>query len=130
MIKGISAGPGLVVNGGNTSVPYVTINNNNPIQGMIRINGSDMQVFDGMNWMNLSTSYATVELNGETQSLLQWAREKRNKELEYERMARDNPAVQNAINVIKRAEEQLDLVYKLSKENYSENEFAEVQASP
>ena len=128
MIKGISAGPGLVVNGGNTSVPYVTINNNNPIQGMIRINGSDMQVFDGMNWMTLSASYATVELNGETQSLLQWAREKRNKELEYERMAKDSPAVLNAINAIKRAEEQLDLVYKLSKEHYSGDVAEEMQA--
>lgn len=117
MIKGIMAGNGLVVNGGNNSLPYVSINNNNPIQGMIRLNGSDMQVFDGTSWLTLSSSYATIELNGDAQSLLQWAREKRDQELEYKRLAEEHPAVQNAIDAIKRAEEQLELIVNLSKDH-------------
>ena len=122
MIKGIMGGSGVNVNGGNTSLPYVnmssTYNNNvNPMQGMMRINGTDIQVFDGNSWLNLPASYATVELNGETQTILQWARDKRNQELEYERMAKEHPAVQHAIDAIKKAEKQLDLIVKLSKEH-------------
>jgi hypothetical protein len=95
-----------------------TYNNNvNPMQGMMRINGTDIQVFDGNSWLNLPASYATVELNGETQTILQWARDKRNQELEYERMAKEHPAVQHAIDAIKKAEKQLDLIVKLSKEH-------------
>lgn len=121
MIKGIMGGNGVVVSGGNTTLPYVNMstygNNGNPMQGMMRINGTDIQVFDGNTWMNISSSYATVELSGDTQAILQWARQKRDQELEYAKLAKDHPAVQNAINAIKRAEEQLDLVAKLSKEH-------------
>lgn len=107
----------VVVSGGNTSVPYVNQNTTNPMQGMIRVWGTDMQVYDGNSWVNMAASYATVELTPEVQTLLQWAREKRNQELEYVSLAKEHPAVQHAINAIKRAEEQLDLVVKLSKEH-------------
>jgi hypothetical protein len=117
MIKGLMGGSSIVVSGGNTSVPYVSQNTNNPMQGMIRVWGTDMQVYDGNNWMTMATSYATVELTPEVQTLLQWARDKRNQELEYASLSKEHPAVQNAINAIKRAEEQLDLVVKLSKEH-------------
>lgn len=116
-------GANIVVNGGNTSMPYVSMSNgnmSNPMQGMLRINGSDMQVWDGSGWITITTSYATVDLSPDAQSVLQWAREQRDKQLEYVRMAKDNPAVQNALNAIKHAEEQLDLVYKLSKDYENE----------
>ena len=45
MIKGLVGDKHVTVTGGNTSVPYVNYNNNNPIQGMIRIHGTDLQVF-------------------------------------------------------------------------------------
>jgi len=123
MIKGLMGGANIVVNGGNTSMPYVSMSNgnmSNPMQGMLRINGSDMQVWDGSGWITITTSYATVDLSPDAQSVLQWAREQRDKQLEYVRMAKDNPAVQNALNAIKHAEEQLDLVYKLSKDYENE----------
>lgn len=117
MIKGIMGGQGVVVNGGNTSMPYVNMSNNyngngNPMQGMIRINGTDMQVFDGNSWMNLSSSYATVELNGETQSILQWAREERDKQYKREQLIKDNPALQKALEAIERAEANFDILAK------------------
>jgi hypothetical protein len=114
MIKGLMGGPGLDVQGGGTSVPYINQNNSNPIQGMLRIWGSDMQVFDGNSWLNLSASYATVNFNGETQSVLQWAREQRNLQLERERKAREHPALQNALDAIKRAEANFDLLNKIT----------------
>jgi hypothetical protein len=121
MIKGLMGGANVVVSGGNTSVPYVNQNNTNPMQGMLRIWGSDMQVFDGNNWMTMSTSYATVDLNGEAQSLLQWAREQKTKQADREARIKKNPALQKAFENIKRAEENFDLIDALVKD-YIANE--------
>lgn len=112
MIKGLMGGPGVNVNGGNTSVPYVNQNNTNPIQGMIRVWGSDMQVFDGNNWMTMSASYATVELNAETQSVLQWARDERDRQLKRQQLVKDNPALQKAMKAIERANANFDIMAK------------------
>lgn len=125
MIKGIMGGQGVVVSGGNTSVPYVNMSNNfngngNPMTGMMRINGTDIQVFDGSTWMNLSSSYATVELNGDTQSILQWAREQRDKQYKREKLIKDNPALQKAMEAIERAEANFDILAKFV-ENDSES---------
>jgi hypothetical protein len=118
-------GRGIAVNGGNTSVPYVNQNVNNPVQGMIRIWGSDMQVFDGSSWMNLSSSYATVELDTETIMLLEWARKKKVEEEMLLTLPSDHPAVKAAkenLNKVKlevrRLEEQLKITEILSKEEH------------
>ncbi len=107
---------GLVVNGGNTSLPYINIstggNNSNPMQGMMRISGTEIQVFDGTSWMNISSSYATVELTGEVQSIIQWAREERNKKLERTELVKKNPALQKALEAIERAEDNFELLAK------------------
>lgn len=133
MIKGIMSGPGLVVNGGNPSLPYVNINNYgnnaNPMQGMVRINGTDMQVFDGTTWMNVSSSFATVELNGDSQSLLQWAREQRDKQSKREQLVKKNPALQKALEAIQRAEDNFDLLEKFV-EHDQQSESESVQAGP
>jgi hypothetical protein len=121
MIKGLMGGTNVIVSGGNTSVPYVSQNNANPMQGMLRIWGSDMQVFDGNTWMNLSTSYATVDLSPESQTLLQWAREQKNKQADRETRIKNNPALQKAFENIKRAEENFELIDALVKD-YIHNE--------
>jgi hypothetical protein len=89
MIKGLQGSAHVIVNGGNTSVPYVNQNINNPMQGMIRISGSDMQVFDGNNWVALSTSYATVALAPTTEEAIDWAKRKMQEEKDlHDRMKR------------------------------------------
>jgi hypothetical protein len=80
MIKGLMGTDGLTVTGGDTAVPYVSANINNPMTGMIRIHGTDMQVFDGSGWLSVSTSYATVKLDTSTQMILEWARKKMKEE--------------------------------------------------
>ena len=129
MIKGIMGSQGIVVNGGNTSVPYVSQNNSNPMQGMVRIWGSDMQVFDGTNWMNLSSSYATVELTGEAQTLLQWAREQRDRQLRREHLIKNNPALQKAMAAIERAEANFDLLEKFVEHDH-DDQGLEVVSGP
>lgn len=130
MIKGLMGGNGVTVTGGNTSMPYVNMttggNMSNPMQGMLRISGTEMQVFDGNSWINLATSYATVELNGEVQSIIQWARDERNKQLQRTKLVKDNPALQKALEAIERAEANFDLIAK-----FVENDtVGSVQTSP
>lgn len=112
MIKGVIGGAGINVQGGHTSFPYIPQNSSNPIQGMVRVNGQDMQVFDGSTWVTLGASYSTVELNGETQAIIQWAREQRDKQWKREQMIKDNPALQKAMEAIERAEANFDILAK------------------
>jgi hypothetical protein len=112
MIKGLMGTHGITVSAGNTSLPYVNQNVSNPMQGMIRIWGSDMQVFDGSAWMNLSTSYATVSLDQESQDLLQWARTQRQLELNRATLIANNPALENAYKAVLRAEQNFDILSK------------------
>lgn len=107
---------GITVAGGNTSLPYVSQSGTNPIQGMIRIWGSDMQVFDGNSWMNLSSSYATVSLDPETQDLLQWARTQRTLQLNRQTLLKNNPALAKAYEAVLRAEENFDLLATIAGE--------------
>jgi len=116
MIKGLQGISGVTVSGGNTSVPYVNQNINNPITGMMRVWGSDMQVFDGNSWINMSTSYATVGLDQDVLDIVQWARKKRDEEMMWQSLAKDNKAVKIALENLEQARQQLDITAKLSRE--------------
>jgi hypothetical protein len=83
------------------------------MQGMIRIWGSDMQVFDGTAWMNLSTSYATVTLDQDILDIIQWARTQRQLELNRATLIKNNPALQKAHEAIERAEENFELLQRI-----------------
>ena len=107
---------GIAVNGGNTSLQYVNQNVSNPMQGMIRVWGTDMQVFEGTNWTNIQTSYATVELDTETKMLLEWAKTKKKDEEILLTLPSDHPSVKAAkqnLNKarleVKRLEDQLKI---------------------
>lgn len=96
---------------------------------MLRLNGQDMQVFDGSSWINLGASYATMELNRESQELLQWAREEKNRQLQRESRINSNPALRKAYEAIQRAEANFDILDKIAGEvnTWSSDE---VQSSP
>ena len=117
MIKGIMGNGGVMVSGGNTALPYIGPNANSPIQGMIRINGTDMEVFNGTGWQTLSTSYATVGLDQETQDLLQWARTQRTLERNRAVLIENNPALENAYKAILRAEANFDILSKFVEDD-------------
>ena len=117
MIKGITqSGRYVTVSQGNNSLPYVPSNSNNPIQGMIRVSNQDMQVFDGSSWITLTSSYSTVGLTGEAESLLDWARKKRDEEMAWESLAKENQAVKIALDNLEQARRQLDITAKLARE--------------
>jgi hypothetical protein len=116
MIKGLaSIGKYAVVSAGNTSVPYINQNVSNPMQGMIRVWGTDIQVFDGTNWIVMNTSYALVGLTPDAESLLDWARQKRQEELELVALAESNTAIKDLLDTIKQKQDQLEMVKVLIK---------------
>jgi hypothetical protein len=113
MIKGLLGEKGIVVGSGNTSVPYINQNQSNPMQGMIRIWGTDMQVFDGSAWMNMTTSYATVSLDQETQDLIMWAKAQRQMAMNRLTLAQNNPALMKALEKLKKAEDNFELLQRI-----------------
>lgn len=117
MITGLQGISGLTVTGGNNSMPYVNQDMSNPMQGMMRVWGSEMQVFSGTSWMPMNTSYATVGLDQETQNLLSWAKSKQRQEIEILEIATKNEAVRIALENVKEAQEQLTIIAHLSREH-------------
>jgi hypothetical protein len=84
--------------------------------GMIRINGTEMEVFNGGGWQMLSTSYATVGLDQDILDIVQWARKKQNEEMMWQSLAKDNQAVKIALDNLEQARQQLDITAKLARE--------------
>ena len=117
MIKSITGGPGLVVSGGNASYPYISTNSNNPIQGMLRLNGNDIQTFDGSSWLTVGASYANISLDSESLELLQWARTQRQLEMNRKTLIENNPALQKAYEAVRRAEENFEFLSKFVEDD-------------
>jgi len=123
MIKGLAGSVGIKVSGGDTALPYVPMNHENPIQGMIRVWGTDLQVFNGSSWTVMPSSYATVTLDNYVLDLLDWVRKKKIEEEVLISLPNDNPAVKLARQNINRAktelakaEEQLKIIEILSQD--------------
>jgi hypothetical protein len=118
MIKGINTGNGLQVNNGYTTWPqfYNSMQNTgNSLIGSVRYNGSsqNLEVYDGNSWMIMSASYPTVELAPHVQAVVNWAQIKMAEEAKLKELAAKHPTVADAIEAMKRAEEQVRIVAAL-----------------
>ena len=116
MIKGLQGISGITVSGGNTALPYVGPNANNPMTGMLRINGTEMEVFNGSSWQMLSTSYATVSMDQDVLDIVQWARKRRDEESKWYTLASSNEAVRIALEQLEQAKTRLELTAILARE--------------
>ena len=118
MIKDVIGNtPFIQVTGGGGYTPY--INMSNPSAGMTRFNGNtqNLEVYDGHSWMVMSSSVASVGLTAEAQSILMWAKQKMEDEVMLEKLAREHPAINLALDNVKKARTQLDAIIILSKEH-------------
>ena len=118
MIKDvISTGPFVQVTGGGNYTPYV--NMSNPSAGMTRFNGNtqSLEVYDGASWMIISTNVASVGLNSDANNAITWALRKMEEESNLEKLAREHPAINLALDNLKKAKTQLDAIIILSKEH-------------
>jgi hypothetical protein len=115
MIKGLMGDTYVHVSGGDTSLPYVTQNTNNPIQGMIRINGNLLETFDGSRWVQIHFSYATVSLSPVYQQAMNWASMKMAEEQQMKVLAAQHPAIADLVDKVDQAQEQLRMTAALVK---------------
>ena len=101
------------------------INNYPGAQGVgnMRFNttNQNMEVYDGNSWIQLYMGNATVGLNDEAESLLDWAKKKRNEEMELEALASTNPTIKDLLDTIKQKEEQIHIVRTLIKQEHGES---------
>ncbi len=118
MIKDIMASGRYVQVSGGSASTYVNGYSGSQGVGNMRYNttSQNMEVFDGNNWVTLNMGYAQVGLNGEAESLLDWARQKRDEELAWESLAKENQAVKIALENLNKARQQLDITAKLARE--------------
>jgi len=95
------------------------INNHIGAQGVgnLRFNTTNqsMEVYDGMSWITLQMGHVNVGLNAEAESLLDWASQKRDEELELAKLAETNSTIKDLVNTIKQKEEQISIVRTLIK---------------
>ena len=115
MIKGLMGDAYVTVSGGDTSLPYVTQNTNNPMQGMMRINGNLLETFDGAIWRQIPSSYATVGLAPIYQQALEWAAKKMQEEQQMKALAAQHPAIADLVDAVELAQEQLRMTAALIK---------------
>jgi len=113
MIRNItSMGRYVQVAGGQSNVPYISPGSQSA--GMMRYNTSsqNVEVYDGSTWKQLDNGYVQVGLNGEAESLLDWARSERDRQAKREELIKKNPALQKAMEAIKKAEDNFDILAK------------------
>lgn len=123
-----STSPSITVTGGTTST-YVNGYGGAQGLGNMRYNTSSqkMEVFDGNSWVMLNMGTASVGLSGEAEALLNWARVKRNEELELARLAEENPTIKDLVEQVKQKQDQIKMVQTLLKS--SGNEGLEIKPS-
>ena len=112
MIRNITSGYGIHIGGGNSySTPYIDATR--PSAGMVRYLNNNLEIYDGTGWITIQASYPQVELSGEVQSILAWARGKMAEEARVKELAAKHPSVADALEAVERAEEQVRIVAAL-----------------
>jgi hypothetical protein len=108
-----STSPHIVAAGG--GLTYVGSNPSNPLQGMLRLNGSNMEVFDGSYWKHVDTS-VSVGLSGAADSAIEWAIKRMEEERQWAELAKENKAVKIALENLEQARQQLAVTAQLARE--------------
>ena len=115
MIKAIHpSGRYMQVIGGSAST-YVNANPGAQGVGNLRFNtsGQRLEVYDGSSWQELNTPYASVGLNPDAEAAIEWAHRQMTEERRLRVLAKDHPAVADALAAVEKAQEQVRVVAAL-----------------
>jgi hypothetical protein len=115
MIKGLANGnTGGYLNAGVSGyTPYVSPNSSNPMTGMVRLNGSQAEVFDGNSWQMIG-AYGEVSLSQTAIQALDWCQRKMIEEAKIKELAEKSPTVADAFAAYNDARSKLEMVLTLS----------------
>lgn len=94
MIKTLTGGKYIQVTGGSMH-PYISPGSQSA--GMIRynVNSNNLEVYDGVAWKELAGGYTSVELTAEAQELLDYVREKKQKEKRLDELMEKHPGLRD-----------------------------------
>ncbi len=85
--------------------------------GQVRWNSQGyLEVDAGTYWIPLNTQSAQINLTSEAELLLEWVRDKRAEEQRLQALANQHPAVADAVEQLKTAEQQLKTVAALCEQ--------------
>lgn len=115
MIKGINnINTGGYINVGvNGWQPHVSPNSSNPMTGMIRLNNSNYEVFDGNGWLQFG-QHADVSLSQSAIAALDWCQRKMIEEAKINELAKKSPTVADALATYNDARSKLEMVLTLT----------------
>jgi hypothetical protein len=101
---------------GGSSGTYVNAYSGSQGVGNLRFNTTNqqMEVYDGTTWTLLNTPDATIGLNADAESLLDWARERRDEEFKLKSLIEKHPGLQEAY-------ERLEIMKALTLEQEKQN---------
>jgi len=118
MIKAIHAiGRYMQVIGGSAST-YINANPGAQGVGNLRFNTSQqrLEVYDGSSWQELNMPHASVGLNAEAEQAIDWVRRQMEQEHRLEILAKEHPAVADALEAVQQAQERVRIVAALVQE--------------
>jgi hypothetical protein len=118
MIKAIhTIGKYIQVIGGSAST-YVSAQSGSQGVGNLRFNasGQRLEVYDGMTWLELNMPHASIGLNGAAEEAIDWVQRQMAEEKRLEVLAKKHPAVADALDAVKQAQEQVRIVAALVQE--------------
>jgi hypothetical protein len=118
MIKAIhTSGKYIQVIGGSAST-YVTAQAGSQGVGNLRFDSitQRLEVYDGMTWLEINTPYTSVGLNVVAEEAIDWVQRQMAEEKRLEALAKEHPAVQDAMEAVRQAQERVRIVAALVQE--------------
>ena len=120
MIKTVNgSGRYMMVNGGMPSTTYMNTMSGYMGVGDVRFNSNsqNLEVYDGQLWRELNMTHASVGLTPEAESLLDWARDKRNQEMQIEALSKSNPTIADLVEQKKNLDHKIKMVRSLIQDD-------------
>ena len=113
MIRNISGSKYIQVSGGMNTNPYISPGASDA--GMVRWSPSMncLEVNDGSVWQQIHSAHPMIALSSDAETLLDWARAKRDEEWRIAVMADKHPTVADALAAVQLAREKLQVVTAL-----------------
>ena len=113
MIRNISGSKYIQVSGGMNTNPYISPGASGA--GMVRWSASMncLEINDGNSWQQLHSSHPMIALSSDAETLLDWARAKRDEEWRIAAKAAEHPTVADALAAMQLAREKLQVVIAL-----------------
>jgi hypothetical protein len=108
----------MYIHGGHAGGPYV--NMSNPSAGMVRFDGTNLQVYDGNTWMTIAGSTASVGMSPVAEEAIDWVRQQMEKEKQFFDLAKTSKSVSIALENLNKAKAELELIAILAKEHNEE----------